>query len=43
MGAEHADAALANWAALIDAPERATGDVERVTGHRARVVRRLGA
>lgn len=33
---EHADAALAHWATLVEAPERATGDVERVTGHPAR-------
>lgn len=36
MGEQHADRALAHWATLVDAPERATRDVERVTGHPAR-------
>jgi uncharacterized protein YbjT (DUF2867 family) len=36
LGAEYADGALAYWATLVDAPERATDDVERVTGHPAR-------
>lgn len=36
MGAEYAAAALAHWATLVDEPERATDDVERVTGHPAR-------
>lgn len=36
MGAEYAEAALAHWATLVDAPERATDDVERVTGRPAR-------
>lgn len=36
MGAEHAAGAVAHWASLVDAPERATADVERVTGHPAR-------
>lgn len=36
MGPEYAAAALAHWATLVDEPERATDDVERVTGHPAR-------
>jgi uncharacterized protein YbjT (DUF2867 family) len=36
FGADHAAGALAYWATLVDAPERATGDVERVTGRPAR-------
>jgi uncharacterized protein YbjT (DUF2867 family)/ketosteroid isomerase-like protein len=36
LGAEYADGALAYWASLVDAPERATGDVESVTGRPAR-------
>ena len=36
MGAEFADRAIAYWASLVDVPERATGDVERVTGQPAR-------
>lgn len=36
MGAEYAEAALTHWAGLVDAPERATGDVESVTGRPAR-------
>jgi uncharacterized protein YbjT (DUF2867 family) len=36
MGAEFADRAIAYWATLVDAPERATGDVEGVTGRPAR-------
>jgi uncharacterized protein YbjT (DUF2867 family) len=36
MGAEFADGAIAHWATLVDAPERATDDVERVTGRPAR-------
>ena len=36
MGEQGADAALAHWATLVEAPERATTDVERVTGHPAR-------
>jgi uncharacterized protein YbjT (DUF2867 family) len=33
---ERAEAAVAYWATLVDAPERVTDDVERVTGHEAR-------
>lgn len=36
MGAEYAESALAYWATLVDTPERATADVELVTGHPAR-------
>jgi uncharacterized protein YbjT (DUF2867 family) len=36
MGAEFAKGAIAYWGSLVDAPERATGDVERVTGRPAR-------
>ena len=36
MGAEFANHAIAGWATLVDAPERATDDVERVTGRPAR-------
>jgi uncharacterized protein YbjT (DUF2867 family) len=36
MGDEFADASIAYWASLVDTPERATDDVERVTGHPAR-------
>lgn len=36
MGPEGADRAVAHWAGLVDSPERATDDVERVTGHPAR-------
>jgi uncharacterized protein YbjT (DUF2867 family) len=36
LGDEHVDAAIAHWATLADAPERATDDVARVTGHPAR-------
>lgn len=36
MGLEGADRAIAHWASLVDSPERATDDVERVTGHPAR-------
>ncbi len=36
MGADHADAAIAYWATLADAPERATRDVEEVTGRPGR-------
>jgi uncharacterized protein YbjT (DUF2867 family) len=36
LGAEYADAAIAYWATLVDVPERATGDVESVTGRPAR-------
>jgi uncharacterized protein YbjT (DUF2867 family) len=36
LGPEHAATAVAHWATLVDAPERATGDVERVTGRPAR-------
>jgi len=36
MGAEFADSAIAHWASLVDVPERATGDVERMTGRPAR-------
>jgi uncharacterized protein YbjT (DUF2867 family) len=36
LGAEYADGALVYWASLVDAPERATGDVETVTGRSAR-------
>jgi uncharacterized protein YbjT (DUF2867 family) len=35
-GEEYAARALAHWATMVDAPERATDDVERVTGHPAR-------
>jgi cytosine/adenosine deaminase-related metal-dependent hydrolase len=38
MGAEYANGVLAYWASLVDAPERATGDVESVTGRPARTV-----
>jgi uncharacterized protein YbjT (DUF2867 family) len=33
---EYAARAVAHWASLVDEPERATDDVERVTGHPAR-------
>jgi len=36
MGPEGADLAIAYWATLVDSPERATDDVERVTGQPAR-------
>jgi hypothetical protein len=36
LGAEYAEGAIAHWATMVDAPERATDDVERVTGHPAR-------
>jgi uncharacterized protein YbjT (DUF2867 family) len=36
MGEQHAGTAVAHWATLVEAPERATGDVERITGHPAR-------
>lgn len=36
MGPDGADLAIAAWATLVDAPERATDDVERVTGQPAR-------
>jgi uncharacterized protein YbjT (DUF2867 family) len=36
MGSEGAGRAIAHWATLVDSPERATHDVERVTGHPAR-------
>jgi uncharacterized protein YbjT (DUF2867 family) len=36
IGADFADAAIAHWATLVDAPERATDDIERVTGRPAR-------
>jgi uncharacterized protein YbjT (DUF2867 family) len=36
MGPEGAARAVAHWATLVDSPERATDDVERVTGHPAR-------
>jgi uncharacterized protein YbjT (DUF2867 family) len=36
MGAEFAGAAIAYWGSLVEAPERATDDVERVTGRPAR-------
>jgi uncharacterized protein YbjT (DUF2867 family) len=36
LGAEYAEGAIAYWATLVEAPERATGDVERVTGRPAR-------
>jgi uncharacterized protein YbjT (DUF2867 family) len=36
MGDEYAGSAIAHWATLAEAPERATDDVERVTGHPAR-------
>jgi len=32
MGSEGADLAIAYWATLVDSPERATDDVERITG-----------
>jgi uncharacterized protein YbjT (DUF2867 family) len=35
-GGEFADRALAYWATLVDEPERATDDVQRLTGHPAR-------
>jgi uncharacterized protein YbjT (DUF2867 family) len=35
-GDEYADHAIAHWATLVDAPERATDDVARLTGHPAR-------
>lgn len=35
-GGEFADRALAHWATLVDEPERATDDVQRLTGHPAR-------
>jgi uncharacterized protein YbjT (DUF2867 family) len=36
FGAEHAAGAIAYWESLVDAPERATGDVEHLTGRPAR-------
>jgi hypothetical protein len=36
MGSDGADRAVAHWATLVDLPERATHDVERITGHPAR-------
>lgn len=36
MGPDGADRAIAHWESLVDAPERSTDDVERVTGHPAR-------
>ena len=36
MGPDGADRAVAHWATLVDSPERATHEVERVTGHPAR-------
>jgi uncharacterized protein YbjT (DUF2867 family) len=36
LGEDNADRALAHWATLEEEPERATDDVERVTGHPAR-------
>jgi uncharacterized protein YbjT (DUF2867 family) len=36
MGADGAAAAVAHWASLVDAPERTTDDVQRVTGRPAR-------
>jgi uncharacterized protein YbjT (DUF2867 family) len=36
MGSDGADLAIAYWATLVDSPERATDDVERVTGQPAR-------
>jgi hypothetical protein len=36
MGPDGADRAVAYWTSLVDSPERATHDVERVTGHPAR-------
>lgn len=36
MGRDGADLAIAYWATLVDSPERATGDVERITGQPAR-------
>jgi uncharacterized protein YbjT (DUF2867 family) len=36
LGDDYAAGALAHWATLVDAPERATDDVARVTGHPAR-------
>jgi uncharacterized protein YbjT (DUF2867 family) len=35
-GEEYAAGAVAHWATMVDAPERATDDVERITGHPAR-------
>jgi uncharacterized protein YbjT (DUF2867 family) len=35
-GDEWADGAITHWATLVHAPERATDDVARVTGHPAR-------
>jgi NAD(P)-dependent dehydrogenase (short-subunit alcohol dehydrogenase family) len=35
-GDEFAERALAYWGTLVDEPERATDDVERLTGHPAR-------
>jgi uncharacterized protein YbjT (DUF2867 family) len=35
LGAEYADGVIAYWATLVDAPERATADVESVTGRPA--------
>jgi len=36
MGPDGADRAVAHWTTLVDSPERATHDVERITGHPAR-------
>ena len=36
MGADGADRAVAHWASMVDSPERAAHDVERITGHPAR-------
>jgi uncharacterized protein YbjT (DUF2867 family) len=36
MGPEGAELSIAHWATLVDSPERATDDVERVTGRPAR-------
>jgi hypothetical protein len=36
MGPDAADRAVAHWTTLVDSPERATRDVERITGHPAR-------
>lgn len=36
MGPDGAERAVAHWAALVDSPERASNDVEQITGHPAR-------
>jgi uncharacterized protein YbjT (DUF2867 family) len=36
MGADGADRAVAHWTSMVDSPERATHDVEQITGHTAR-------